>query len=78
MSFSMSCDCVTYDYNMCDITFYLLSKFKIIKMKMKTKIKIKIKIKEKENKIKSSLMFITLTIISGTVPKGVLELEWQY
>ena len=46
MSFSMSCDCVTYDYNMCDITFYLLFKSKIIKMKMKTKIKqIKIKIK---------------------------------
>jgi len=70
MFFSISYDCVTYDYNMCDIIFYLLSKSKIIK--------IKIKIKEKENKIKSSLMFITLTIILGTVPKGVLELEWQY
>ena len=69
--FSILYDCVIYNYNMCDITFDLLSKSKIIK------IKIKIKIKQKEKKRKSSLIFTPLTIILETVSQEVLELEWQ-
>ena len=65
--FSILYDCVTYNYNMCDITFDLLSKSKIIK--------IKIKIKQKEKKRKSSLIFTPLTIILETVSQEVLELE---
>ena len=67
-TFSVICDCVTYNYNICDY-HTSLPKSKIKKMKLKLKIKEKYK-----NKIKSSLLFTTLIIVCY---QKTLEIEFN-
>jgi len=69
-TFSVICDCVTYNYNICDY-HTSLPKSKIKKMKLKLKNKIKEKYK---NKIKSSLLFTTLIIVCY---QKTLEIEFN-